>query len=262
MSRLQDKVAVVTGGASGIGRAIAERFVGEGACVVLFDVNEALLKEVASAIGDDVCATIAGDVTDEGDIERLVSAAVDRFGRLDIGVNSAGVGGFSPIVDHPVEEWDRVVDICLKGVFLSIKHEAKQMVAQGGGGVIINMASINARQVGEGMAAYCSAKAAVEMLTKCAAMEFGHHQVRVCGIGPGLVDTPLTAFQNDFPQLRESYLHNIPMGRAGQPSDIADAALFLASDDASWVTGTTLFVDGAELTREYPRFFDIFGITP
>jgi NAD(P)-dependent dehydrogenase (short-subunit alcohol dehydrogenase family) len=262
MKRLQDKVAVVTGGASGIGRAIAERYVAEGARVVLFDVNKELLDEVGGALGEDVCATVAGDVTAEPDIAGLIATAIDRFGRLDIGVNSAGVGGFSPIVDHPVEEWDRIVDICLKGVFLSIKHEAKQMVTQGGGGVIINLASINARQAGEGMAAYCSAKAAVEMLTKCAAMELGHHQVRVCGIGPGLVDSPLTAFQSEFPQLREAYLHNIPMGRSGQPSDIADAALFLASDEASWVTGTTLFVDGAELTREYPRFFDLFGMQP
>jgi NAD(P)-dependent dehydrogenase (short-subunit alcohol dehydrogenase family) len=262
MSRLQGKVAVVTGGASGIGRAIAERFVAEGARVVLFDVNKELLDEVGDGLGAEVCATVTGDVTAEPDIAQLVATAVDRFGRLDIGVNSAGVGGFSPIVDHPEEEWDRIVGICLKGVFLSIKHEAKQMVSQGEGGVIINLASINARQAGEGMAAYCSAKAAVEMLTKCAAMELGHHQVRVCGIGPGLVDTPLTSFQNDLPQLREAYLHNIPMGRAGQPSDIADAALFLASDEASWVTGTTLFVDGAELTREYPRFFDIFNAQP
>jgi NAD(P)-dependent dehydrogenase (short-subunit alcohol dehydrogenase family) len=260
MGRLQDKVAVVTGGASGIGRAIAERYVAEGARVVLFDVNKDLLAEVAGGLGDDVCATVAGDVTQEDDIAGLVATAVERFGRLDIGVNSAGVGGFSAIVDHPVEEWDRIVDICMKGVFLSIKHQAKQMVTQGDGGVIINLASINARQAGEGMAAYCSAKAAVEMLTKCAAMELGQHQVRVCGIGPGLVDSPLTAFQAEFPQLREAYLHNIPMGRSGQPSDIADAALFLASDEASWVTGTTLFVDGAELTREYPRFFDIFGM--
>jgi len=261
MGRLQDKVAVITGGASGIGRAIAERFVGEGASVVLFDLNKELLDDAVASLGSDVCAAHSGDVTNEDDIAALVTTATDRFGRLDIAVNSAGVGGFAPIVDHSVDEWNRVVGICLTGVFLSIKHEAKQMVAQGDGGVIINIASINARQAGEGMAAYCSAKAGVEMLTKCAAMELGRQQVRVCGIGPGLVDTPLTAFQNDFPNLRDAYINNIPMGRAGAPADIADAALFLASDEASWVTGTTLFVDGAELTREYPRFFDIFGLT-
>src|SRR5262245_14196449 len=215
MGRLQDKVAVITGGASGIGRAIAERFVAEGASVVLFDLNKELLDEVAAALAAAVGGTRSGDVTSEDDIAALVAAAVDRFGRLDVAVNSAGVGGFAPIVDHSVEEWNRVVGICLTGVFLSVKHEAKQMVAQRNGGVIINLASINARQAGEGMVAYCSAKAGVEMLTKCAAMELGQHQVRVCGIGPGLVDTPLTAFQNDFPNLRDAYLRNIPMGRSG-----------------------------------------------
>ena len=257
--RLAGKVAVITGGASGIGKAIAERYVGAGARVLLGDVNESTLAAVADDLGADSCATAVVDVRDESAVEAMVGAAVERFGRLDIGVNCAGVGTFSPLVDHPVEEWDRVVDICLKGVFLSLKHEARAIKASGGGGAIINIASINARQPGEGMAAYCSAKAAVEMLTRCAAMELGRDGIRVCGIGPGLVDTPLTAFQNDFPPLRDAYLRMIPMGRSGQPRDIADAALFLASDDASWVSGDTLFVDGAELTREYPRFFDLLG---
>ena len=257
--RLDGKVAVITGGASGIGRAIADRYVSEGARVVLGDVNESLLADAATALGHDACTTAAVDVRDEPSVESMLTTAVDRFGRVDIGVNCAGVGTFSPLADHPVDEWDRVVDICLKGVFLSLKHEVRCMREHGEGGVIINIASINARQPGEGMAAYCSAKAGVEMLTRCAAMELGREAIRVCGIGPGLVDTPLTAFQQDFPILRDAYLRTIPMGRSGRPSDIADAALFLASDEASWVSGDTLYVDGAELTREYPRFFDIMS---
>ena len=257
--RLGGKVAVVTGGASGIGRAIAERYAAEGAVVALGDRNADLLHDVCATIGDDRAIGVAGDVTVESDVEALVAAAVQRFGRVDIGVNCAGVGDFAAIADMSLEQWQTVVGICLTGVFLSVKHEARQMVAQGGGGAIVNIASINASQPGEGMAAYCSAKAGVEMFTRCAAMELGRHGIRVCGIGPGLVDTPLTAFQRDFPQLRDAYLHTIPMGRAGTPSDIADAALFLASDDASWVSGDTLFVDGAELTREYPRFFDLLS---
>jgi NAD(P)-dependent dehydrogenase (short-subunit alcohol dehydrogenase family) len=256
--RLEGKVAVITGGASGIGRAIADRYVAEGARVVLGDLNEDLLQDATTALGD-ACTTAFTDVRDEAAVEAMAAAAVDHFGRLDVGVNCAGVGTFSSIPDHSVDEWDRVVDICLKGVFLSVKHEARRMREHGEGGVIINIASINARQPGEGMVAYCSAKAGVEMLTRVAALELGREGIRVCGIGPGLVDTPLTQFQQDFPALREAFLRTIPMGRSGKARDIADAALFLASDDASWVSGDTLFVDGAELTREYPRFFELMG---
>jgi NAD(P)-dependent dehydrogenase (short-subunit alcohol dehydrogenase family) len=255
--RLEDKVAVITGGASGIGRATAERYVEEGARVVLGDVNEALLGEVAASLGD-ACVTSTGNVTDEADVERLVGAAVDAFGRVDIGVNCAGLGTLGPVTDLTVEQWDLVLDVCLKGVFLATKHEARAMKAAGTGGVIVNIASINARQPGQGMAAYCSAKAGVEMFTRVAAMELGPEGIRVCGIGPGLVDTPLTQYQRDMPAFREGYLDNIPMGRVGQPADIAAAATFLASDDASWISGETLFVDGASLTRGYPMMLDIF----
>jgi NAD(P)-dependent dehydrogenase (short-subunit alcohol dehydrogenase family) len=254
--RLTGRVAVVTGGASGIGRAIAERYVTEGAVVVLGDLNGPLLEEAAAELGE-ACATSVGDVTVEADVEALVATAVERFGRLDIGVNCAGLGALAPITDLAVEQWDLVLDVCLKGVFLSIKHEARAMVAGGRGGAIVNIASINARQPGEGMAAYCSAKAGVEMLTRVAAMELGPSGIRVAGIGPGLVDTPLTAYQRDVPAFRDAYLESIPLGRVGRPGDIADAALFLASDEASWVSGDTLFVDGAELTRAYPRMLDL-----
>jgi NAD(P)-dependent dehydrogenase (short-subunit alcohol dehydrogenase family) len=251
--RLAGRVAVVTGGASGIGREIARRYVAEGASVVLGDLNAALLEEAAAELGDD-CATSVGDVTVEADVEALVATAVARFGRLDIGVNCAGLGALAPITELPVEQWDLVVDVCLKGVFLSVKHEARAMVA---GGAIVNIASINARQPAEGMAAYCAAKAGVEMLTRVAAMELGPAGIRVCGIGPGLVDTPLTAYQRDMPAFRQAYLDAIPLGRVGRPGDIADAALFLASDEASWVSGDTLFVDGAELTKAYPPMLDL-----
>jgi NAD(P)-dependent dehydrogenase (short-subunit alcohol dehydrogenase family) len=127
------------------------------------------------------------------------------------------------------------------------------MVSGGRGGVIVNIASINARQPGEGLSAYCAAKAGVEMLTRCAAMELGRERVRVVGIGPGLVDTPLTTFQQERPHVREAFLANIPLGRVGAPRDIANAAVFLASDEASWISGDTLFVDGAELTKKYPE---------
>jgi NAD(P)-dependent dehydrogenase (short-subunit alcohol dehydrogenase family) len=243
VGRFDGKVAVVTGGASGIGRAITERLTAEGATVVVGDLNT-----------DDVRC----DVTVEADVEHLVAVAVERHGAVHLAANCAGVGTFAPIAEHPVEEWDRVVDICLKGVFLSVKHEARAMRGAGGG-AIVNIASINARQPGEGMAAYCSAKAGVEMLTRCAALELGQHGIRVTGVGPGLVDTPLTSFTRDVPAIAERYLRNSPLGRTGQPGDVAAAACWLLSEEASWVSGDTLYVDGAALTREYPRFFDLLS---
>jgi glucose 1-dehydrogenase len=245
-------VALVTGGASGIGREIARCYVDEGARVVLGDRNATLLAEAAKELGA-VAIGAEMDVTREGDLERAVALAVSQFGSLDIGVNCAGLGVSVPLTEQTEAQWDTVVDVCLKGVFLSMKHEARRMVAAGRGGVIVNIASINARQPAEGLSAYCAAKAGVEMLTRCAAMELGPHGVRVVGIGPGLIDTPLTTFQRERPHVREAFLANIPLGRVGTARDIASAAVFLASDDASWISGDTLFVDGAELTKKFPE---------
>jgi NAD(P)-dependent dehydrogenase (short-subunit alcohol dehydrogenase family) len=257
-NRLEGRVALITGGASGIGLAIAERYVGEGGKVMLADLNGELLKEAEKQMGD-ACATIEANVTVEADMERAVAATVEHFGRLDIGVNSAGVGTYAVITDQTEEQWDTVMNICLKGSFLSMKHEGRQMIAQGDGGVIINISSLNSAQPGEGCSAYCSAKAGVNMLTRVGAMDLGPHKIRVCAIAPGLIETPLTGSIWEMPQLLEGYLENIPLGRAGVPEDIANAALFLASEDASWVSGETLFVDGASRTKRYPEMTKIFG---
>jgi NAD(P)-dependent dehydrogenase (short-subunit alcohol dehydrogenase family) len=254
--KLEGKVAVITGGASGIGLEVARRFVADGARVVLGDLNEPALHEVEAELGA-ACASVRVDVTVEGDVEQLVTRAVDAFGGVDIGVNCAGLGTLGPITSLAVEQWDLVLDVCLKGVFLATKHEAAAMQAAERGGVIVNIASINARQPGQGMSAYCSAKAGVEMFTRVAALELGPAGIRVVGIGPGLIDTPLTQYQRDLPAFREGYLENIPMGRVGTTADVAAAAAFLASDDASWISGDTLFVDGASLTRGYPMMLDI-----
>jgi NAD(P)-dependent dehydrogenase (short-subunit alcohol dehydrogenase family) len=144
-----------------------------------------------------------------------------------------------------------VIDVCLTGVFHAVKHEARAMLDQGGGGVIVNLASIYGRQPGEGMVAYCCAKAGVEMLTRVAALELGPRGVRVNAIAPGFVETPMTAPTQ--PKSRAAYIDAIPLGRPGRPDDIARAALFLASDDAAWFNGETLVVDGGEVHREAPR---------
>lgn len=248
--RLRGKVALVTGGASGIGRAIARRYVDDGARVVIADRNAPLVHDAVNDLGE-AAAGSETDVTREVDVERAVALAVARFGRLDIGVNCAGLGDSVPLIEQTEAQWDRVVDVCLKGVFLSMKHEARAM--DGRGGVVINIASINARQPGAGLSAYCAAKAGVEMLTRVAALELGPRGIRVVGIGPGLVDTPLTTFQRERPHVREAFLENIPLGRVGRTDDVAQAAAFLASDDASWISGDTLFVDGGSLTKKFPE---------
>lgn len=256
-ARLAGKVAVITGGASGIGRQIARAFVTEGARVMLGDLNASALDATVEELGA-AAAGLAGDVRDEPYLDALVAGTVSQFGRVDIAVNSAGVGTFAPLTELAEDPWDFVLDVNLKGTAFAMKHEARVMVDQGSG-VIINLASINSRQAGEGMAAYCASKAAVEMLTKVGALELGRHGVRVVAIGPGLVETPLTEFSRAIPAIAEDYLANVPMGRLGQPEDIAAAAVFLASDDASWVSGDTLFVDGGALTKRYPEFFRILG---
>lgn len=251
--RLAGRVGVVTGGASGIGLATARRCVDEGARLVLGDRNGELLAGIGEELGAAV-ATEVIDVTLEADVEGLVRRAVGTFEGLDFAVNCAGLGSFSPIIDHPVEEWRTVIDVCLTGVFLSVKHEAQAMRAAGTGGAIVNIASINAKVPAVGLGAYCCAKAGVEMLTRNAGMELGPLGIRVAGIGPGFVETPLTEFAQQVPAIHDAYIESIPMGRAGAAEDIANAALFLVSDEASWVSGETLYVDGAESTRGYPDF--------
>jgi NAD(P)-dependent dehydrogenase (short-subunit alcohol dehydrogenase family) len=258
-ARFEGKVALVTGGASGIGLATARRIVAEGGQVVLADIDAAAIDRAVADLGDGSAAGAVTDVTVEAAVEAAVATAVARFGSLDIGVNAAGVGTLAPIQEHPVEEFDRVLAINLRGVFLSVKHESKAMIAAGTAGAILNIASLNARQPAEGMVAYCASKAAVSMLTQVAAMELGRHGIRVAAIGPGLVETPLTSFAREVPQIQASYVDNTPLGRVGTVDDIAAAICWMVSDEASWVTGDTFYVDGGAHTREYPRFFDLFS---
>lgn len=260
MGKLEGKVAIVTGGASGIGRRTAEVFVEEGARVVIADLDADGIGEVVSQLGHNQVDGSVMDVRDEQAVEALMAHTVRRFGRLDVAVNNAGVGGFSPIHQYPLEDWERVMGIALTGVFLCIKHEAARLIEQGTGGSIINMASLNATQATEGFAAYCSAKAGVAMLTKVAALELGRHRVRVNAIGPGLIHTPLTAGMSAVPGLEAAFVNEAPIGRAGEPEDVARLAAYLAADESSLMTGQTLYIDGGASLKKYPELFGFFGV--
>ncbi len=258
--RLDGKVAIITGGASGIGKRTAELFVEEGARVIIADLNGDGVAAVVAQLGKSNADGLELDIRDEEAVKGMVDQAFSRFGRLDIAFNNAGIGGFSPIHQYPLEEWERIVSVCLTGTFLCIKHEAGRLIAQGQGGSIINVASINAVQATEGFAAYCSAKAGVAMLTKVAALELGRHRIRVNGIGPGVVHTPLAELMLSVPGLEDAFIHEAPIGRVGEPEDVARLALYLASDESSLMTGQTLFSDGGATLKKYPELFSYFRL--
>ncbi len=256
MGKLDGKVAIVTGGASGIGRQAALSFIDEGARVFVADLDEDGIGRLVAEAGHNYADGMATDVTDESAVERMVAGCVRRFGRLDIAFNNAGFGGFSPIQDYPAEDFRRVVDVCLTGTFLCIKHEAKHLIEAGHGASIINIASLNAIQATEGYAAYCPAKAGVAMLTKVAALELGRHGIRVNSIGPGLIHTPATAGIRAVPGLEQAFVDEAPIGRAGEPEDVAKLAVYLASDDSTLMTGQTLYLDGGASINKYPPLFN------
>ncbi|MEY4174894.1 MAG: hypothetical protein RI900_2059 [Actinomycetota bacterium] len=241
------RLALVTGAASGIGRAITERFVAEGMRVLATDVNADGLATLADELGDAV-VTAHHDVTREDDHERIAALASD-LGGLHVVVANAGRGTYSPVVDHPLSEWQAILDLCLTGVFLTVKHGARAMHD---GGSIIAIASLNATQPSAGMSAYCAAKAGVVMLTKVAAMELGSRGIRVNAIAPGLVETNATGAFFMVPGVVEEFVENTTVGRFAQPDDIAATAAFLAGNESTFISGTVLAVDGGASTKRYP----------
>ncbi len=257
---LEGRVAVITGGASGMGRATTLRFLDEGASVVFGDMNEetanATLELAKDAGKEKHVRFIRTDVSQEADVQTMIALAVEEFGRLDVVFNNAGVGGaIGPITDIETEDWDYTFDVLTKGPFFGIKHGAKVMIEQGEGGSIINTASVAGLSGGAGPQAYSAAKAALVNLTMTTAVELGKHRIRVNAICPGGIATPLISMGND-PATLETYLTSMqPLPIAGKPEHIAAAALFLASDDSVFVTGHALVVDGG-LEARGP---DLFG---
>jgi NAD(P)-dependent dehydrogenase (short-subunit alcohol dehydrogenase family) len=249
-----ERLALVTGAASGIGRAITERFVADGMRVLATDIDTAGLAALRADLGDAV-STAHGDVTSEESVAGVCAVAAE-LGGLHVAVANAGRGGFSPIVDHPLDEWKSIIDLCLTGVFITVKHAAAVMHD---GGSIITIASLNATQPSAGMSAYCAAKAGVVMLTKVAAMELGVRGIRVNSIAPGLVQTNATGAFFMVPGVVEEFVENTTVGRFAEPADVANMAAFLAGPESTFVSGSLFPVDGGASTKRYPDLPSAFA---
>lgn len=267
MGRLDNKVAIITGAASGMGRGTAVRFAGEGAAVVIADLNE---EGGAAAVRD--CRESGGnaifqktDVSSEAGIAAAVARAVNEFGKLDIIYNNAGlVGAMGSIEGTSVEDWDRAFAVLTRGVFLGMKHAIPDM-RKNGGGSIISTASVAGLTGGYGPHAYSAAKAAVINLTRSVALEVAKHKIRVNCICPGGINTPIFNILSTDMNLMERLLAaSCPLKRSGHPEDIANMALFLASDESQWITGQAMIVDGgltagSVIMEESPEWGAMYG---
>jgi NAD(P)-dependent dehydrogenase (short-subunit alcohol dehydrogenase family) len=244
--RLKDKAAIVTGGAMGIGQAAALRFAREGARVAIVDVAEKEGRETERMLREyePRCLFIPADVTKEKDWQRVMETVEKAYGHLDIQFNNAGTNLFKPATEVEEADWDRIISLNLKGVFFGAKY-ALTMMLKAGGGSIINTSSTTALIGLPKMSVYSASKGGILALTRQLAVDYAPHNIRVNCVCPGVTLTPLVQREMDLGlATAENLTHGIPMGRFGQPSEIAAAVLFLASDDASYVTGTALVVDG------------------
>lgn len=241
--RLRGKTAIVTGAAQGLGLAIATRFAAEGARVLLADLNEAVVVDAAERLGQ---RAIGVDVSRRADVERMVAAANRELGQIDILVNNAGVFRTAPLLELTEDDLGRMLAVNLYSVLFAIQTVAPQMIARRGGS-IINISSVGARLAAPGAAAYCLSKAALAQLTNVAAIELAPQGIRVNAIGPGTIATEMARGAYADPSLQNKILPRTPLGRLGRPEEIAGIALFLATDDSSYMTGKTLYADGGRM---------------
>lgn len=247
---LEGKVGLVTGGTSGIGRDASVLFAKAGAKVVVAGRREAEGKETVDLIraagGEGLF--VKADVSRAADVEALVQKTVEKFGRLDVAFNNAGIeGAWIPIIEQSEEDWDRTIDINLKGVWLCLKHEIRQMLKQGGGGAIVNMASVAGWIGSAGAATYCASKHGVIGLTKSAALETARNGIRINVVCPAVIETPMGERIFGAPEMKKYALGLHPIGRFGTPMEVAEAVVWMCSERASFMTGQSLVLDGGFL---------------
>lgn len=250
--KLQDKVAIVTGAATGIGQAIALRFAQEGAKVVVDYVGN---PDTANKVSDQIKAlgaqsiAVAADVSKPDQVAALIDTTVKQFGKLDIVVNNAGIETKAPFVDYPIADLQKILAVNLVGPFIVSQTAARQMIKQGNGGRIINISSIHEDLPMPTNAAYCASKGGLRMLTRTICVELAKDKITVNNIGPGAVYTPIDADIQANPTLEKALMDEIPLSRWGKPEEIAGLATYLASDEASYITGSTFFIDGGMLRQ-------------
>jgi glucose 1-dehydrogenase len=244
---LKNKVAIVTGGNTGIGQAIVLELAKQGANIVIDyvahpEATEALEREVAG-LGDQ-CIGVDADVSKIADLQKLVDAAVSKFGHLDVMVNNAGIETRTSVLDTTEDQYDAVMNINLKSAFFGTQLAAQQMIKQGKGGRIVNVTSVHEDWPMPGNTAYCLSKGGMRMLTRTAGVELAPHNILIVGVGPGAVATPINTSTMDNPALLKKLDSAIPLGRMAQPQEIASVVAFLAGDGASYLTATTIIADG------------------
>lgn len=260
-SRFEGKVGMVTAGATGIGFGCARTIVEGGGRVMICARREDTLVEAAEKLGDNA-AWVVCDVADEKSVVDAVAATVERLGPLTLAVNSAGTATAGPLLESPTEEFERVLQTNLTGAFRCLREQAKAMV-KAGGGSIVNVSSIAGALTHPWMAAYCVSKAGLDMLTRCAADELGEFNIRVNSVLPGVVRTPMASMLSDNEFSKKEYLSHMPISRIGEPEDVAACTAFLLSDEASWITGQLIGVNGGHTLRKGPNLVPLFkGTAP